>query len=498
MFGEGLAAQQLVELLAVVSSSDDEESAVRAAVERAAETLEAEIGAVVLDGTVVQAVGLPRGSTGYDALAAVSPGAGQTLDLSAVGLCHVGSAHLGAAGEGILVLARREQAFSVAERNLIRGMARVLGLTLRMLRTLDAERRRQRVMQHLYTLQRAISRRVPLPDVLGMTVAAALDVLANGTGRIQLWLIDAHDTGSAVLACQAGELLQHVEGESRISIADDELSAGAIRADRVHELDARADGRPGWSMAAPVHEHGRTVGVLTVSAERRRTDAERDNLLSFAEHISLALTDAKTQREINNAMHDTVTGLANRALFTTRLRELLVEDGGQGQVTLLFIDLDRFKAVNDTLGHAAGDALLSQVGQLMLRTIRHGDLAGRLGGDEFALALRETSEQDAAVVADRIIEEIARPFPVPGGRAEVGASVGVASSRQVGLDEQELIRRADIAMYQAKRGGRGRHVAYRNAMDASSMVVEEAESRWVAPGGGPVTAARSLRRRLPA
>ena len=478
MSGEGLAAQQLVELLAVVSSSDDEESAIRAAVERAAETLEAEIGAVVFDGTVVQAVGLPAGSSGYDVLASVTPGAGQTLDLAAVGLCHVGSAHLGAAGEGTLVLARHEQVFSVAERNLIRGMARVLGLTLRMLRTLDAERRRQRAMQHLYALQRAISRRVPLPDVLGMTVAAALDVLANGTGRVQLWLIDAHDAGMAVLVCQAGDLLQHVEGESRLSIVGDELAAGAIRADRVHELDMGADGQPGWSMAAPVHEHGRTAGVLivTVSAERRRTDAERDNLLSFAEHISLALTDAKTQREINNAMHDTVTGLANRALFTTSLRELLVEDGGQGRVTLLFIDLDRFKAVNDTLGHAAGDALLGQVGQLMLRTIRHGDLAGRLGGDEFALALRETSEHDAAVVADRIIEEIARPFSVPGGRAEVGASVGIASSEQVGLDEQELIRRADIAMYQAKRGGRSRHVTYRDTMDVSSMVVEEAES----------------------
>jgi diguanylate cyclase (GGDEF)-like protein len=169
------------------------------------------------------------------------------------------------------------------------------------------------------------------------------------------------------------------------------------------------------------------------------------------------------------ARHDPLTGLPGRALFHERLRQCLTESPDPGTVALLFVDLDRFKAVNDTMGHAAGDALLAELSRRLQSVVRRDDVVGRLGGDEFVVALCPASEHHAGEVAARIIDELSRPVLVPGGTAEVSASIGIALNRST--DEYELIGNADMAMYEAKRGGRGRVVLSKpNAADAMRIL----------------------------
>ncbi|MEV0570548.1 GGDEF domain-containing protein [Dactylosporangium sp. NPDC050588] len=168
------------------------------------------------------------------------------------------------------------------------------------------------------------------------------------------------------------------------------------------------------------------------------------------------------------ARHDPLTGLPGRALFHEQLRQCLAERPEPGSVALLFVDLDRFKAVNDGMGHAAGDVLLAELSRRLQDAVRRTDLVGRLGGDEFAVVLCPAGERDAHEAAQRLIEELSRPVAVPGGLAEVGASIGIALNTST--DEQELITRADMAMYEAKRAGRGRSVLAKSA-DAEALRV---------------------------
>jgi diguanylate cyclase (GGDEF)-like protein len=461
----GLEAQQLVELLAVVSSCDDPDMAIRAAVERAAETVEAELCAVVRGGTVVAAVGLSRTASGYDGLRDVPVGRRSWLVLPELGQCAVGAAVLGSGDEGTLIVGRIGEEFSVAEYNLIRGMARVLGLTLRMLSTVGEERRQQRLTKHLYGLQRAISRHTSLPQVLQMTIDAAHDILAGDRGHVELWLADQANPGHATLAHSAGDTqLRRSDRTRRVR------EAWTVGAAMLADEWRCANG----SAAVPVHEHGRVVGGISVTHPPGHTFTtdEHEKLLSFAEHASLALSATKALREMNEAMHDSLTGLPGRALFMRDLRDLMADDD-TGPVALLFIDLDLFKHVNDTMGHAAGDTLLAEFAVRLRRAIRIDDLAGRLGGDEFAVALRFGGEENAVEVAARILAEAVLPFSLPGGQARIDASIGIALAARSAHDEQALIGRADAAMYQAKQNGRGNFVVDRPDSDDGPAAVDE-------------------------
>jgi diguanylate cyclase (GGDEF)-like protein/PAS domain S-box-containing protein len=165
----------------------------------------------------------------------------------------------------------------------------------------------------------------------------------------------------------------------------------------------------------------------------------------------------------HRAFHDPLTQLANRALLLDRLqhalsRETRVED----QVAVLFIDLDDFKLVNDRLGHASGDELLVMVARRLRSCLRSADTAARLGGDEFGVLLEGVPDVDqAAAVALRIIEGLGDPFEVGGLPIPLRTSVGVALGTAQTVSAEELLRNADIAMYAAKRAGKGRHVVFR-------------------------------------
>ena len=154
------------------------------------------------------------------------------------------------------------------------------------------------------------------------------------------------------------------------------------------------------------------------------------------------------------AFHDPLTGLANRLLFMNRVDFVLRRRTGNAAV--IYIDLDNFKPVNDTYGHEAGDAVLKAAGERLLASLRPSDTAARLGGDEFAVLLVDIPEEHIGIVADRIVGNLSKPLEFDGLELEVGASLGVASAVSGTLDADSLVRNANVAMYVAKHGGKGR------------------------------------------
>jgi diguanylate cyclase (GGDEF)-like protein len=170
---------------------------------------------------------------------------------------------------------------------------------------------------------------------------------------------------------------------------------------------------------------------------------------------------------IHLARHDALTGLANRAEFNAKLEEAskrLKRNGGA--VTVMMIDLDRFKAVNDTLGHPAGDQLLIEVGQRLQSTIRETDVLARLGGDEFAIIQEGGPNQHEAAIALalRIIDAISQPFDLNGNRANLGTSIGIVLAPEHESDPEGLLKRADLALYDAKANGRNDYRFFRNEL----------------------------------
>jgi len=156
------------------------------------------------------------------------------------------------------------------------------------------------------------------------------------------------------------------------------------------------------------------------------------------------------------ASHDPLTGLFNRSMFNERLQQALAQAGRfERSLALLFIDLDGFKVINDTVGHNAGDALLAELATRLRTTLREGDVIGRMGGDEFVVLIEEFVEAaQVAEVAKKVLETLARPFQLQGREFEVTASLGISLYPEDGKDAQTLLKSADIAMYLVKQQGK--------------------------------------------
>jgi len=165
----------------------------------------------------------------------------------------------------------------------------------------------------------------------------------------------------------------------------------------------------------------------------------------------------QTRRELEAANLDPLTGLPNRMIARDRLRQALTDASTrQGLLTVLFLDLDKFKQVNDTMGHAAGDELLCLVTQRLRGCLREGDTLARLGGDEFLCVLPGASADDAQGVANRMVAALTDRFQLAVGGADIGTSIGLSHFPEHGRGVDELIAHADAGLYEAKRSGRNR------------------------------------------
>ena len=189
--------------------------------------------------------------------------------------------------------------------------------------------------------------------------------------------------------------------------------------------------------------------------------------------VARDITDRKLAEEklAYMATHDSLTGLPNRALFNDRLTLALTHARrNQKKLAVMLLDLDRFKVVNDSLGHKVGDLLLQGVGKRLTGLLRKGDTIARMGGDEFLFLLPEiTWAEAAATVAQKILETFQEPFSIEANELKITTSVGVAIYPDDGEDVDELLKNVDIAMYHAKEKGRNNFQWYTSAMNAKTM-----------------------------
>jgi len=200
-------------------------------------------------------------------------------------------------------------------------------------------------------------------------------------------------------------------------------------------------------------------------------------------HVELKASEAHAQ---HLAFHDVLTGLPNRAYFNTCVDQALVRRRPDACCAVLLLDLDHFKQVNDTWGHAAGDALIEEFARRVKLILGPDDAVARLGGDEFAVLMQNATEAGATELLQRILAEVREPFDLLGGRAFVGASIGASMAPRDGTTRSELLRKADIALYRAKELGRNQYSFFAPDMDdtlKAKAVIEEDLRRALADRG---------------
>jgi diguanylate cyclase (GGDEF)-like protein/PAS domain S-box-containing protein len=239
----------------------------------------------------------------------------------------------------------------------------------------------------------------------------------------------------------------------------------AVRQNRTVNLTAnciliRRDGRelPIEDSAAPIHDrHGRTTGAVIVFHD-----------VSAARQMSAQLSHL--------AQHDFLTDLPNRLLLRDRLQQAIASAGRRGgQVAVLFLDLDRFKHVNDSLGHSVGDRLLQEVATRLRRSVRRSDTVGRLGGDEFVVVLPELAAlENASISAAKLLSALAVPYAIGSDQLHVPASIGISVYPDDAEDADTLLGNADTAMYHAKQDGRNTYRFFKQ-----DMVVRAAEWQFI-------------------
>jgi diguanylate cyclase (GGDEF)-like protein/PAS domain S-box-containing protein len=239
------------------------------------------------------------------------------------------------------------------------------------------------------------------------------------------------------------EVFNVIDGTTRLptrNLAEHAVQQNEVVSLDIHSVLVRRDGYESGieDSAAPIHDrHGRVVGAVLVFHD-------------VSDSRALAL------RMAHHAQHDFLTGLPNRLLLTDRLTQAIALSRRHGnKVALLFLDLDRFKPVNDSLGHAIGDQLLQSVAQRLTACVRASDTICRIGGDEFVVLLSEIEHVDAAThCAEKLLTTLALPHLIGGHEVHVTSSIGISVCPDDGRDAEAILRNADTAMYHAKKMGR--------------------------------------------
>ena len=333
--------------------------------------------------------------------------------------------------------------------------------------------------------------------VLVMRLRSSGDALERRTREVE-------DAGSRLKV-----LVEHVPAAVYIDVADPDVTDGGHLAYMSPQVTAILGYRPDELVDDPelwpsrIHPDDRAATIEAYEAHWRtgeplraeyrmltrdgvevwlRDEAyampDENQIGRVSQGLLIDVTDRKRleSKLIHDALHDPLTGLANRVLLRDHLERVLARQGRtDGTAALLFVDLDDFKRVNDSFGHAAGDQILVQVAERLVGAVRAEDVVARQSGDEFAILLGQVGSLDEAIhAAERLLRELRRPILLGGRSVIVGGSVGVALAAGQDATLEELVTQADAAMYAAKGAGKDRYVVYEQQMPTRTWTELEA------------------------
>lgn len=368
----------------------------------------------------------------------------------------------------IVVMAQEGSTLSGNEIRMLRSYATHATAAIETAAALESARRERDAAESLLGLARALAELGTTGEIAQRIAEAVPTVVACDLAAVMLW--DPSDRSMSF----AGAWPHPIEALGIDRFTLDQVPAARLIIDE-HQAASIAlpttDGLLRSLMlasgarqlaAAPILIRGELYGmVLAAGTEEHTSAVDVDTFLSrltgLADHGAAALDNSRLlDRVRHQALHDHLTGLPNRLLIENRVgHALAVAERVDRWVTLLFLDLDKFKEVNDQLGHAAGDRLLTQVAERLTACVRASDTVSRLGGDEFLILLENTcGDEDGARVASKIIDALSAPFDVGGRVATVSASIGITSAPGRGTTYDALLQRADEAMYAVKQHGR--------------------------------------------
>jgi diguanylate cyclase (GGDEF)-like protein len=344
-----------------------------------------------------------------------------------------------------------------------------------------SERQGHEKVKFLYEANRTLSESAEVAGALEGLLERALDAFRAEQGEI---IIFAGENGAPLRTGlgpgTAREAMAAMDLQAAVALrdlADASDEAVAILEPHPEALSPYLEERGiRHAMVGVLRGEDRVIGTLMLANRyglaRGFTEADRALFDTLAANASAALQFDRLEQAVtelrdlqdqltHQANHDPLTGLANRALFSQKVREAL-ETGGVGQVAVMFIDLDDFKGVNDTLGHGIGDELLRGVASRLVRSVRKEDVVARLGGDEFAvLVQREADVEHGAVeLAERTLRAFLAPVAAGEKPLNVSLSIGIAATQHPRTLVDELLRDADVAMYEAKEGGKRRFAVF--------------------------------------
>jgi diguanylate cyclase (GGDEF)-like protein len=325
--------------------------------------------------------------------------------------------------------------------------------------------------------------RLNVEQVLDTILSCSMDLLDGFSGSIMLM----HSDSELHTVCSSGD--SPARG-ARVGLS--EGIAGQVAATREPVLvlgifdwdhyddEQKHEHRPASAICVPLIAGEELIGVLNINAKTDSKYTERDlrAMSLFGEQAGAAIESARAheaKRKVADqgnyqAMHDPLTGLPNKELLLDRVGNSLARRRPPGHaVVLMFLDLDDFKRVNDSLGHSAGDQVLVALAERLVKSVRSGDSVAHFGGDEFAILLEAKDPDEATAAAQRILGDLAKPFPLEGREVKFTASVGIALAQTNEMGSEELMRNAFTALHTAKERGRAEIAVFEESMHSSVL-----------------------------
>jgi diguanylate cyclase (GGDEF)-like protein len=346
-----------------------------------------------------------------------------------------------------------------------------------------SERRRSAELGFLYEAMRTLSRSSEIVPELEALLERTAEAFRVAAVELVLFSAEPHRSARSSLSRDGGRRMLEPMDEAlaeRLRRLGESLR-GPLDVGQTNDLELRGYFRSRGmhsGIVAPLHGESGCVGLFVVagreSVDRSFSDEDLRLLETLTGNVTVALQYDRLEHAVRQletlqqelerkALYDSLTQLANRSLFHNRLDHVL--KSRRPGACVLLLDVDDFKAVNDSHGHHAGDQLLKAVAERLRSCVREGDTAARLGGDEFALLLdRAAGEADALVVADRLLRDFDARIEVAGERLNVHVSLGIAMGVPGNDNPDELLRRADVALYEAKRRGKSQYCFFDPSM----------------------------------